>query len=501
MRKLLKWLLILALVFIAVWVVVIAIWQLTDTSPSGRDLLLYLIVLPLVVLVAALGIRAAIGKIRNRGGDDDTAESGAGSPESDPQDTQDWPVHIAGAALRLPIGDEPADILEVLAEGRTRPELDDQLVDSQGFPVFASRIPDLVDEDLEDSLELPESHADEPVLHWTTEQRRSLSLTDALIENLATTSLPELLAALNPDTAEDTDSAQTQANTGDTPDIEPPRAIRVFIALPTDWTAPYQQAAGGWLKKRLEALAEDDQWPPISVELLAPTSDSQLLARLERWARDLASEQANEVALLASAHSAISADAVSRLDIHNQLFSQANPNGRIPAEGGAALLLATEHNREQLDAEQACTAHRPALGRRDTSINARGRVDGGVLQNASRQALTFSNQTADQVVCILNDAGVSSAQGVEAGEVSSGDFSHLDANSDCLHIGSACGDLGVTACVAALGLAQAKTLEASAPVMVLGTQDELERASLVVSPLDTGDEDDASEEQDNNSQA
>lgn len=501
MRKLLKWLLFLFLIFIVVWVIVIAIWQLSGTSPAGQDLLLYLIVLPLAVLLAVLGIRAAIGKIRKRGQSPD-ASAAADSPASgDDQDTQDWPTHIVGAALRLPIGDDPANILEVLAEGRTRPELDDELVDTQGFPIFAARIPDLADEELEQSLDLPDSHADEPVLVWGTAQCRALSLADALIEDLATTALPELLATLAPD-GDDASAKEPSADTTtDAVDIEPARAIRVFFVLPRDWSAPYQQAAGGWLKKRLGALAEDAQWPPINVELLAPKSDSELLARLERWVRGLASEQANEVALLVSADSAISAEAVSQLDTQDRLFSQANPQGRIPAEGGAALILATDHSRERLDTEQASTAHRPALGRRDKSINARGRVDGQVLQDTARRALTYSEQTAEQVVCILNDAGVGSAQGVEAGEVTSGDFSHLDSTSECLHIGSACGDLGVTACVAALGLAHARTLETTAPVLVLGTQDEFERAALVVSPLEASNDAQAPDEQDNNSQA
>lgn len=505
MRKLLKWLFVIVLVFALVWAVVVGIWQWTGTNPGGRDLLVYLLALPLLVLIVAITGRAAIAKVRNRKNESGAASDKTAAKDVSPEDTEDWPLHIVGAAVRLSIGDEPNDAMNVLAEGQTRPGLDDELKDGQGFPVFASRISALVDSELEEALELPESHADEPMLLWSVAQRRALSLADELIEEIASSALPELIAQLGPQ-ADDSDDAPAPAS--DTPrtspadddTFEPPRALRLFVVVPNDWSAPYQQAAGRWLKQRLALFAEDDAWPPISVELLAPRHDAQLYQRMERWLRGLASEQANEVALLIGAESAISEDIVAEWDAEDRLFSQANPSGRVPAEGAAALLIATEHSRARLTADQVVTAHRAAVAKRETSIKARGRVDGQALQTVAKTALLYADQTAEDIACILNDAGIDSAHGMETGAITTADFDHLDTSSDCLNIGGACGDLGINACIAALALARARILDAESPVLVLGTQDEFERAALVVAPFIRDDAAEA-DNQDNESQA
>lgn len=488
MLKGLKVLLWLLLLFALVWAVVVGIWAWSGANPSGTDLVLYLLALPVGILLLFLTTRAIARTIRKRrdsSEDDDDAEPAPVASE----DTRHPRIFIADGVLRLPIGDDPAAILDLLSEGQTRPGLDETLVDEAGFPVFASRIAALEDDDLAQALHLPDTDADDMPLNWAPEHIRTLALAEQILADLTGNALPALI----------TESASEQSG-GPADETRPLRAIRLFLAIGADWPVSLRDVGTDWLREQFLSSAEDD-WPALQIETIDASGHAPLLSRLRNWALHLDREEIEEVALVLAAESAIGENHIHDLDRQDGLFRQSNPNGAIPSEGGAGLLLTTTALGERLSRDDAAVAHGIVTGQRETPLSARGRVSGALLQRLAEQALLAGGHAADDIVCILNDAGVDSAHGAETGELTNGDFAHLDPIADCLSLGTACGTLHAVATVACLALARARIVNDPAPVLVITTRDAVDRAALAVGPMALDSPDDEQERADDTADA
>ncbi|RJS91682.1 hypothetical protein [Salinisphaera sp. Q1T1-3] len=479
-RGLLKWTGLLLLCVGIVWLGVIGYWFVTHADPSARDLVLYLVALPLAAFVLFVAVRAAGRALRSSDDDDDT-EADTTVAASTPSQ-EDRRCLLAGAALRLPAGDDGAAVLATLHDGTTRPGLDDNLVDDAGLPVFACRVAALDDEACSaETLDLPDPARDETApLDWPLYQRRAIALLDQSLEELAEVTLVPLIEPIEAQ-SDSTASTARDADEAAQPTIH---GVRVFIVPPADpaWSETTLQSLARRYRQQLQARV-GDACPPITVEYLDPTQPVPAMAALDGWLGRLAHGDRQEIAVVLALHSDIDPERIGTLDRAGRLFSQANPDGRIPSEGGVALLVAPETLQPCFDTAELIIAHRAILGARDREIGSGGRENGKRLVQLVGEAIATAGRPASDTGCFLSDSGIGAARGVEIGAVFNNDaFEHLDSGADHLGLGSCCGDLDGVATVATLALARQQSLDETHVVVVLSTRDALQRAAQVLGP-------------------
>lgn len=445
-RALKKGLLALAL-FAVVWLAVIIWWQESRTLPTGVDIGLYLFALPLAMLAALwLGARAVRAARAPKPAADGAAPNAQSPADAPPQLAE---LRVIAMAARAAAGDDTAAIAEALA-AQKRPELDAELKTPQGFPIFAARVPGIND------LEL-----------YAAARERG-----APPEALATATLR--VTSLLTDVARTlTNDAHRHVTALDVParDEHWP-LLRVEVVLPADWPeaarervcAHVHAAAGVWPDSRVSvterlargAMAADD----LLRELAAAPQDAQTPAP---WRIVLAGD------------GYIDAEQVASWDGMSALLTHANPQGRVPGEAAAGLLLGPE------DADAPLRITLSPVLHRQKPADARGALAEEPLANAVQGLLQRAGVAADSVVHVISDADHRGSRPLEPINVASQLFSHLDAGKDCQSVGIACGHTGVAASLLTLAVAAEACLQVEQPVLTLTLQDPVLRSAALVS--------------------
>lgn len=475
LRKALKWFLLLALVFAVVWVLVIIYWQVTGANPGATSLVVYLLVLPAALIAGYFGLKTGIDVGKKRAARKAEAANGTDAPGADATPDENSPerafnLSLLDSAIRLPLGADAEEAAALLAEGSERPGLDEQLADGQGFPVFAARAPDLADEGLAEELALPETY-DETPLTWTPEQIRALCLAGEVVDQISS----GMLAQANAFLAKQTGDAEPPAG-----QRAPTTTLKFALSQPADWPQAIREAAQSWLQARIETA--EHSMISVVAETLTTTSGMGALQYIDQLSVDLNRQDIQGLCLLLACESSIGEASVAQLDADGKLFNQANPTGQIPAEGAAAVLLATPELAASVQPDPCAYVHRGAFGKREKSADEKGRITGDLVNELTQQVVSCAAASAEEICCILADSGIQPGRAMEMGALTGGDFVHLDSTSQCLSIGAACGQLGCVATVAALALAQTQSLAQEKPVLILAMQDGLDRAALVMQP-------------------
>ena len=427
------------------WFAVVLWWQSSPHVVSIDDVLLGFVALPVAVCVSAL-----VGWLLWRR---------LSAPLASPAVAASEP--IATAATRLPealvlsVGVSTAEgeyvdtVLEVIASGEARPEPDADYLDAEGMPVRLKRATELQLDEVEDWL-------GETADGLSTAFKRALALLPAAIDPV----LRDLVEAMPP-------PVSVHAA---------PRALPVLVRalIPMDWTEPMTACAQRWIEHRI-ALFWPEALPPVRLTAAGGGADAQ--TEVGAWLRDAAQMRS---LLLVAFDSAADQAAVDVLVMNGELFRHDRPEGRVPGEAAAAVLLSRPGM--TLGIEPLARLRLPILAARETASRAGGRIDSGVIEKLLAQSLEAAGCDVDQVASVVCDGDVRPTRGVEIASAMSHALAHLDPVTDRIGLGTALGDLGSASATLALALAASHTRTLQKPVVLSTLADSIERSLSLLQP-------------------
>lgn len=432
------------LIFAACWIGAIWYWRATNRMPATGDVALYFVALPLA-LVFVVWLARRLPALLSSAAAATPAAAATDAPA--PLAPEQAPaLAILDAALRLPHAQSCDELAAVLADGSARPALDATLVDDDGYPVMTARAeaqPDLAFQaECLAWFGQQGLHEIEP----NAAQWRALGMASAVVADVA-----------GPAAAIHDDGAAPM--------------LRLVALLPVAWPPRLQAAAAQWLGH----VAAQAGWPAklIQTEAAPPAPLPALLQRL-------AGADVPCVALVVACDSHLAQADVDDWSNAGTLFTARHPQGLIPGEGAAALLLA--------DLASAARAphtllHAPASARLDLSADTARRLDPAALCNLASQAIARAGVAADSVALVIADSSQRVSRVLEVAAVLGAALPALDAGDDVLHVGAASGACGTVPLLAALALAHQQAQERAAPVLCLGNVDPFDRCAAVVGPV------------------
>lgn len=456
MSRILKTGLLAALVFGLVWLAVIIWWQESHTLPTGVDIGLYLFALPLALLAAGwAGARVVRARREARA---------APAPAAAADETQAPPppalvrlTALAGTARAAP-GADPAAIHAALSR-QQRPELDPALKNAKGFPVFSGRAAHL---DI-DALREAASAAAGPAGRPGDDCLRAAELLCEVVETLSQEARAQVLDNGTPQRDEDW-----------------PR-LQLELLLPADWP----QAARAHAADRARDAAV---WPAGRLEARTHEAQDALAgdALLRRLAQESPEPARAALRLVAAADSYIDAAVVQAWDAAGRLVDTANPQGRVPGEAAAGLLLdlapvAPDAAPPRELPADAFTLTLSPSARRATEADARGAAAEPALAELAARFLERQEQSADAIAALVSDADHRGSRPLETAGLAGALFPRLDPNQDCLSVGAACGHTGAAAHLLTLAVAGEACAQTDAPVLAVMTQDPALRTLALVS--------------------
>lgn len=414
-------------------------WRSTNRMPATGDLALYLLVLPAGLLLAVwLGRRIVA---RATAAPAPVAASTAPEVTAAPPLPAVAPLAILDAALRLPHADSAEELASVLADARARPALDPELVDNNGFPAMTARAGTAVDHALQAAfLDWAREHG----LHDTDPRDaewRALTMATGVVADLA-----------GPATA-------WIADDGTAP------MLRLIPLLPTDWPVPLQLATAQWLLH----TAVQSGWPAAHASVTGSTEGVPAL--LQR----LAIAPSDTLTLLVACDSRLAQAHVDAWADNGTLFTAAAPQGLIPGEGAAGLLLAAPSPGHTL-------LHAVATDRRTQSADLSKRADATLLTALVTQVLERSRTDAASVALVVADSSQRVSRVLEVSGAIGSAVPHLDAGDDVLSTGAASGACGAVPLIAALALAHQQAKARGVPVLCLANDDPHDRCAALIGP-------------------
>lgn len=459
-----------------VWGLVLGWWRSIDYQPSRIDLALYLGAIPLALIGGYFLLRGFIDHLK-------APPPAPSLPSAAPTDAdplavaradqaaaeRSYRAALIDASMLTAVGESADDIFAAVAAGK-RPEPNGQLLDLEGFPVFAAPIEALDLDGLNHAL------GAQPELLALLDARPDVQRGLALLHTLLGKSAEKIAAVLE--------------------SVSGPTILQVVILVGADWPAEHLARLQAWLEKTHFAAIPAGR---LALSLVPVASDAAALRRVDEAVLQLNREK--EVSRLTLVAGAISATAENTIEVwaaHNRLFSASQLQRSIPGEAAVALLLASEALlRQRADADTPVWLSRVGWGVRDKSANASGRVGCSVLEQLVDDVLHTRQVAAGSVKAVCLDTDHRANYVAEALEMVGGQLPQLDPLLDCPSIGGVLGTVTPLAGVLALACASARAVAAEAPVLCLSNQHEFERAALLVWPqpaptlIDSSDSSDA----------
>lgn len=451
--------LLIALVSALCWGGAVWYWRATNRMPSTEDLLLFLLVLPLVLLLAIwLGAKLIALIAAAPAAAAATAQSGdSGAAPPAPEAP---PLAILGSALRAPHGASPDELSGALADNKARADLDPELVDDFGFPVMTARFAEADDAGLQEEIT---AWMDENALSDITldaEQWRALVMGSAVATDLAAQAVGDLLPA----------------------EGTSPPMLQLMPLLPAVWHLDQRRVAGLWLRH----LTVQAGWPGSHIALAAElpsdargTTPSAVLGRLAHHA---ATSSASMVAIMVACGSHLGEESIGKWSANETLFTSAKPQGLIPGEGAAGLLLADARQAHALKVEPIILLHTIDEGRRHNSADDAKRADAKLLGELTDKVLLRGKATPDKVAMIVADTGHRTSRVLELMGLATAALPQLDEDADVLRVGAASGTCGAVPFMTALALGRHHAVERDAPVLCISNEDAYRRCAALIRP-------------------
>ena len=437
--------LLAAAVFAACWGGAIWYWRGIEGTPGSVELALTLLVLPLA-LVGSLWFGGRMLKAR---------AAAPAAVANAPAAAQTLPaalpaLAIVSSALRSPHGASAEELSAALVQGKARPDLDRELVDDDGFPVTAARCQDAEDEALQEEIGDWLVNNAMPEVGFSDEQWRTLLLGSAVVAELAGRA-GDLLPA----------------------DGTPP-TLQLLPLLPPEWQPAQRQAAHAWFRH----LAGGFGWPAAQVAL-APDAGTTPMALLDKLAREAEKNTAPVVALLLACASHIGQETVDDWAAQGRLFTASRPQGLVPGEGAAGLLLT--------DLRLAQSIEGTLFALLDPAAQAAGaqageRANPALLEQLAARATSSANIKLEELAMVVADSGQRQQRTLELMGMTSGAMPQLDDSEDVLCLGTASGACAAVPFVTALALAQHGTLVRGGAVLCISNEEPGARCAVTVRP-------------------
>lgn len=465
----------------------VSVWRATGTSPGGSDLLIWLIGLP----TALLGAAWMFQRWRTNRATPVSSEAAAESTVSDevavlsPDAAQATILSVVASALWLPAGRDAVDVTTTLRRHQ-RPGLHATLRDLHGFPVSAAAAQDVDEADADWAMD-PDEDVDDAV-------RRAFALLRPVAEDLLLAALPEV----SPDAMRDAMAAE--ADDGPTmhpyamhhsqslrvPAAQQRSTLRIVLLAPTHWPEPLRTSAAAALGELATTLGHDtDRVETLSQPVQREDDSWRLLALV---ADDLhATPVSGDRVLVLVADSWVSEAMVERLHADERLLRSDVSEGEVPGEGAAGLLLAaaTGAHPDASATEPDLTGpqihlHLPHQAR--VAGAARPREAARTTAELIARALDTAGCTGDTPLQVVTGADHRPSRMVEAATALVAQRPELDPVEDALHLGVACGSMGVAGPLALLAVAAAHARESETPTLALALTDASTRAAAVLAP-------------------
>lgn len=443
--------LLAAAVFGACWGGAIWYWRSATVTPSSVELALALLVLPLA-LVGAMWFGGKLLAKRATAAPAATATTATAAPAP----AASLPaLAIVSSALRSPYGASAEELAGAIAGNSARPDLDAELVDDDGFPVAAARCAEAEELAFQEEVGAWLVQGGMPDPHFADPQWRALTLGSSVVAELASRA-GDLLPA----------------------EGKPP-VLRLLPLLPMDWTLEQRAAAGLWFKH----LAAGFGWPAAQVALpdngAAATSPAALCTQLAREAQTKAGPI---VALVVACASNIGQEVVDAWAGKGILFTSGRPQGLVPGEGAAGLLLTDLPLAQSMEATLFALLDPAESSLREAAAPARQRANPALLGDLAARAGRQGETGLAQVAMVVADTGQQQQRTLELMGMVSQAMPQLEESEDVFCVGSASGACGDVPFLTALALAQHGVLVRGAPVLCIGNEDALECCAHLLRP-------------------
>ena len=441
-------------VFLACWGISIAYWRSTRSSPDSGEFVAFLFAIPLALTcIAWLGARLILPRIAASIPAPVPAKAAA-APPAPPTAV---PLAVLASALRSPHGASAEELAAAIAGGKSRADLDRELIDEDGFPVMTARSDAAGDAALQEEIAAWLAHRGMADLQFSDAQWRALILASAVTGDLTLSAIGAFAG---------TEGALPM--------------LQLVPLLPPDWHAAHRQAAAAWLRH----MVERSGWAPDSLAILAEAplnpgapAPSAVFSRL---AHDTLQKAQPLAALVVACASHIDQACVDKWAAEGKLFTSSRPQGLIPGEGAAGLVLADlaqAHARQLTDFVLLDPVEEAQHG---VSADDMKRVDPNVLEELTKRAIKRRNIDFTDVVMIVADTGHRSSRVLELMGYASVTMPQLDEAGDIVCVGVACGSSGTVPFITALALARHYVLERFGPVVCVSNEDaQLRQAALV----------------------
>lgn len=450
-RSLLRPLAFAALVFGAVWCAMILRWRASNRVPNGVDVGLYLVALPLGLLLGFVLLRKGIDAAKRRRETAATAPDDADAPApTAPHDPSlAWRLPILAADALLAAGDSPA-ALAAAASAAQRPALHPQLRDSQGLPVFAAEVADVDTDALDASL--PDEAQD-----WDPSRLRTLALAGTLAERMLEEHFEPLRAA-------------TTARA-------PTPALTLEWLLPARWNDAERQTAQAWLAGRLAAQG----WaaPQLALDVRAIDEGAAALRRLDELNCAFNGDATPGPRLLLASDSNLDEATLRAWEAARRLHGARRPEGQVPGEGAAALLLAAPSPRPET---AQAHLHRLRVARRERPVDAPQRLQADTLRELLGHALAQAGLEAGAAAPLVGDTDLRGSRTAEAMHLAEQALPEHDPAEALLPLGVANGECGAALALALVAVAAQLAAETQQPAAILSHHDASLRAVAVVTP-------------------
>jgi hypothetical protein len=443
--------LIAAAVFVACWGGAIVWWRTSARVPATSEWMLLLFGLPVALLLAGFVGHKRIAQ-RSAVQADALPAAPARTASAAAKPVQAQHLAILATALRAPHGASPEELAAAIADNKARPDLDRELVDDDGFPVMCARCPDARDEALrEDVADWLAAHGGVEA-DFSDEQWRALTLATSVVAELAGRAAIEWTVR----------------------DDAMPR-LQVLPLLPADWSTAQRDAAAAWLRH----TAAQAGW---CGEIGQAVPDDHPAGDITQLARITTAGDTPRVTLVVAAASHVGEATVARWASEQTLFTSAQPQGLMPGEGAAGLLLGGAGLAGASDGQAVALLAPLADAQVEEPAGARRRGTDRVLAGLVERTLADAGADAGDVAMIVADTGHGSRPVYELMEYAATTMRQLDGSEDVVRVGAASGACGVVPFVTALALGAHYAGVRQAPVLCLANEMPGRRIAALVRP-------------------
>lgn len=452
------------LIFVATWGCAIMYWRNSGSVPTGMDMLLYLGLLPagvssagfLVSGVVRQGADKALRKVT-----DTSSETSAAPAESrDGRVKNAASVALMAADMNLGLGLQCPELL-ALASTPPRPRLSKRFRDTNNLPVRSCEA-----EALDDQQVLSER---EQGIDTAEHERRATALLAPVVGELASA-----VAGMLPPMAAAEEVVVAGLRRNDEGRVE--KILTVELLLPGGWSDGLRPWLQEWLTQALLATGVDGRRFEAKVTVVGDAESTW--RHVLRVCETLEGDAAHWHLLLACS-SSIDGAVVEGWKAGGLLATSRNPDGKVPGEGAAGVVLANVVHGEEDSARVwrlnslelgSAQAVRPSEQRRQLL--------------ASIQAW-FQEQAIDATATqfVLHDAGQGSDAIIDAAMVGTALNPDMDFGASNLAVGRSSGELGPVQVLADLALALARVRSHADAVLVLAGAESQQRMFTLVEPF------------------